>query len=156
MKYFLLVSVAYLAVLGYIFNQPIASSSPEPVNHYLICERGNYASELHCLTNIYRESMELPTLAYSSEAEAVAMERSKHLCKTNTFTHDGWTEFLDIDYVKAGENLSRGYKTPSEAFKALKASPTHRENIEGNGTALGVYTVPCGGSNLTAQVFIQE
>ena len=119
-----------------------------------ICQ-DNEACELFELTNSHRHSEGLPKLAYSKDAESVAKSRANHLCETNTFTHDGWVDFLNIDYIKAGENLAKGFPSQSEAFNALKASPTHLANIEGDWDSLGVYTEPCGGQNITVQIFIR-
>lgn len=127
----------------------------ESVDHSLVCQRQNYASKIHCLTNDHRESIVKPLLKYSAEAESIAKKRADHLCKTNTFSHNNWESFVDIEYVKAGENLTRNFDDSSKAFDALLDSPTHKENIESDWTHLGVYTNACSGSNITVQIFIQ-
>ena len=133
------------------------SSQPEVVHTVQapeICQ-DNEACELFELTNSHRLTEGLPKLTYSKDAESVAKARAKHLCETNTFTHDGCVDFLNIDYTRAGENLARGFVSQQEAFDALKASPAHLENIEGGWDSLGVYTDECGGRSITVQIFMQ-
>ena len=72
------------------------------------------------------------------------------------FCGEKWTKFIKqsgIDYSKAGENLAKGYQTPSKAVQALINSPTHYKNIIGDYTHIGVYTEDCGGKMLTTQTF---
>lgn len=150
---------ALAIALSIIGGVAVYSHSEQPeITHAIqapeICQ-DNEACELFELTNSYRLSVGLPRLAYSKDAESVAKARAVELCETNTFTHDGWVDFLNIGYTKAGENLARGYLSQSKAFGALKASPTHLDNIEGDWNALGVFTEDCSGLNITVQIFIQ-
>lgn len=156
MKALYIVSAIYLILLGTVVSQPAPAVEVEAISPYIVCERDTYASNLHCATNAHRESVGLHALAYSPEAESVAEARSKHLCTTSTFTHEGWERFLDIDYTSAGENLATGFQTPSEALQGLLNSPTHKDNIEGDWTSMGTFTEPCGGKNLTVQIFTKE
>jgi len=156
MKLFFTLSAFYIIAIGLLVAVPIEAKPIDGLDPYLICKRETYASEVHCLTNQYREKQGLPPLQYSSKAEQVAKSRSQHLCDTNTFTHDGWLQFVGFEYYKVGENLARGYETPSKALEALIASPTHKKNIEAPWDALGVYTVNCNGTNYTTQIFMTE
>lgn len=157
MKLLLAFASIYTFWLGFwYFNQPpieqVSAYTPSPL---LLCERETYASEVFCQTNEYRVNNGLHQLLYSAEAERTAKARAEHLCETSTFTHDGWTDFVRFEYIKAGENLAKGFNSPQEAFTALVNSPTHLDNIVGDWTHSGVYTEPCGGRNITVSIFMK-
>ena len=153
MKALYIVSAIYLILLGTVVSQTAPAVEVQSISPYIVCERDTYASNLHCATNAHRETVGLPALAYSPEAESVAEARAKHLCITSTFTHEGWVDFIDFDYTSAGENLATGFQTPSEALQGLLNSQTHKDNIEGDWTAMGTFTEPGGGKNLSVQLF---
>ena len=153
MKYYLILVIILFGFAVFMEFKPEPTHTAVATNQ--TCEFDTYACKVYHLTNLHRESEGLDMLAYSNDAESVAEARAKHLCKTNTFSHDGWTEFLNIDYTKAGENLAIHYLTPQEATQALIDSPTHLENIEGDWTALGVYTEPCNEQDITVQIFVK-
>ena len=78
-----------------------------------------------------------------------AYVRAYELCEKNQFSHDGWVKSFEglkhdgPNYM--GENLAKGFNSPSEAHKALMASPTHKANIEKpEYTKLGVAEGSCG------------
>lgn len=155
MKALYIVSAIYLILLGTVVSQPAPDVEVQAISPYTICERDTYASNLHCATNAHRESVGLPALAYSPQAESVAKKRAAHLCETDTFTHDGWKDAIDFNYTKAGENLAKNFDTPQGAVKGLLSSKSHRAAIEGSYSSLGVATEYCGGRNITVQIFTQ-
>lgn len=158
MKLFYLFSLTYLATFAMFLASvpPEEPLEPITIDPYLICERGTYATEIHCLTNQHRESIGSKVLSYSNQAESMAKARAAHLCLTGTFSHDGWEGFIDFDNSRVGENLANRYATPGEAFTALLNSPSHRKNIEDKWDAMGVWTEACDGRNVTAQIFMSE
>lgn len=120
----------------------------------------SYAEKVYCLTNSYRKDNGLSQLEYSEELIEVSKQKSDHMCENNYFSHDyedrNWTYYIEnnsIKYEKAGENLARYFNDPSDAMKALVASPTHKDNLLGDYTHLGVYTASCNGINYTTQTF---
>ena len=151
----------YLALVITLFGFAVFMEfKPEPTRTTLAtnqtCESSTYSCDVYKLTNEHRKTNGLQELSYSKAAESVAEARVKHLCETNTFTHDGWTGFFDFKYRKSGENLARNFVSPQGAFAGLKASPAHLKNIEDDWDALGVYTEPCNGRIITAQIFMKE
>lgn len=153
MKYYLALVITLLGFAVFMEFKPEPTHTAVATNQ--TCESSAYACDVYNLTNEHRKANGLQELAYSKSAESVAEARAKHLCETDTFTHDGWTGFFDFKYRRSGENLAIHYLTPQEATQALIDSPTHLENIEGDWTALGVYTEPCNGKDITVQIFIQ-
>ena len=150
----------YLALVITLFGFAVFMEfRPEPTHTAIAtnqtCDSSAYACDVYNLTNEHRKTNGLQELAYSKAAESVAEARAKHLCETDTFTHDGWTGFFDFKYRKSGENLARNFESPQGAFDGLKASPTHLKNIEDDWDALGVFTEPCNGKDITAQIFIK-
>lgn len=158
MKTFYLIAATYFAVvflfMGYQ-RLPEANTQVR-LSPYLVCQRETYASEVHCLTNQHRQDNQMHLLHYSPQAEQIAKKRAEHLCTTNTWTHDGWVDFLDIEYRKAGENLTHYFNAPDKAVKGLLSSPLHKKNIEGDWDSMGVWTEPCGTRNVSVQIFIKE
>ena len=120
----------------------------------------DYANQIYCQTNNYRIENNLDKLSYSIELTYISKQKSDDMCERKYFSHDyegrSWVYFIqnsDIVYLKAGENLAKGYDTASEAMQALINSPTHKDNIIGDYTHIGVYTAECGGINYTTQTF---
>ena len=154
---FIALAIANIAVLAY---KPTEAVHVPTANPYAVCYSTDYASQLQCDTNHYRANNGLEPLYNDERLVEVSKQKSDDMCKRNYFAHDyqgrKWTYFIknsDVPYKKAGENLAKGYDTPSDALEALIASPTHRANLLGDYTHIGVYTASCGGKNYTTQTF---
>lgn len=152
MKHYLALVITLFGFAVFMEFKPEPTQTTTTANQ--ICKSSAYACEVYNLTNEHRNVNGLQELVYSKAAESVAEARAKHLCETNTFTHDGWTGFFDFKYRKSGENLAKGFVSPQGAFDGLKASPTHLKNIEDDWDALGVFTEPCNGNPVSVQIFI--
>ena len=120
-----------------------------------VCSHSDYASQVHCLTNIHRVENGIRELRHSPKAQSVAKKRADFLCRAGTFSHDGWKDAIDFNYRKAGENLAQNFDTPQGAVKGLLLSKSHRAAIEGSYSSIGVATEYCGGRNITVQIFTQ-
>ncbi len=94
-----------------------------------------FAAEVLRLVNVERADKELDPLTQDKTLAKVAAVRAAE--SSARFAHlrpDGRavsTAFSDVElsYSAAGENLSRGYTTPSALVKAWMASETHKNNI---------------------------
>ena len=75
-----------------------------------------------------------------------AEERAKDIFETKLFSHEDRNGKIPyktiinmcIEYAHAGENLSTDFQHPEEAHYALMNSPTHKANIIGDYTDMGV------------------
>ena len=147
-----------LAIITILFVLSYYSGREDTYSYSGVCSRNTYASEIHCLTNAYRQEHGLSLLKQSNELESISLKKSKDMCDRNYFDHNYngelWTRYVDeIEYKSAGENLAKGYERPSEAFDALIKSPLHKANIVGKYTHLGVFSYYCKGQMLTTQTF---
>ncbi len=94
-----------------------------------------FSAEVLRLINEERAEKELEPFVSDAKLVKVAAVRAKE--SATKFAHerpDGRsvsTAFQDEDitFIKAGENLGKGYKTPEELVKAWMDSKTHRANI---------------------------
>ena len=94
-------------------------------------EMRDLAVEAYELTNIYRESKGLATLAWSERLAVDALVRAEEIEKRFSHTRPPGTQWytLDSDYMY-GENLAQGYGYANEVVQAWIDSPAHRENLE--------------------------
>ena len=94
-----------------------------------------FSAEVLRLVNEERAKQELEPFKTDAKLAKVAAVRAKE--STTKFAHerpDGRsvsTAFADEDitFIKVGENLGKGHKTPDELVKAWMESKTHRANI---------------------------
>lgn len=109
-------------------------------------------SDMIQLTNEYRDGLGLSKLTINDKLMTSAREKADTLCRTGEWSHEAGNEPFSepikragYRYTKAGENLARRHETVPGAFEALKASPTHHENIIGAYNDIGVGYSFCGG-----------
>ena len=114
---------------------------------------GEFSAEVLRLVNEERAKQELEPLEADAKLAKVAAVRAEE--SATKFAHerpDGRsvsTAFADEDitFIKAGENLGKGYKTPDALVKAWMESKTHRANIlskEFTAAELGFFTNSAG------------
>lgn len=75
-----------------------------------------------------------------------AQARAEYLCKTDTFSHEGFVaaDFSGLKFHWGGENLAEGFDDATSTNTAWMNSPMHRANILGkNFQQIGVGT-DCG------------
>ena len=101
-----------------------------------------YASEITSsnivyLTNQTRSAYGLNTLSNNGQLQAAALAKANNMFELQYWDHFGpngespW-QFIraaGYDYVYAGENLARGFRTSEGVHEAWMASPTHKANI---------------------------
>jgi uncharacterized protein YkwD len=103
-------------------------------------------SDLYSLTNEHRQSNNLNDLTPNPRLEAAAAAKAEDMLSNQYWSHYapngiGPWEFIKesgYDYTNAGENLAVGYPTSISAFEGWLASASHRANIEGEYTEIGV------------------
>lgn len=142
-------------IIGFVLGIFIQAPQVPPQKAYEPpCD--TYTHKVYCLTNKERKH----PLEYSKQLTKVSKNKARDICTKGYWSHDTkdykWTKFIKdegINYQRAGENLAKNFNTPEAAIKGLMNSPSHKENILGDYTHLGVYTEPCNGQNITVQTF---
>lgn len=102
------------------------------------------------LTNVERQKYGLPVLTENSRLNSAALAKANNMFKEQYWDHFGpngetpW-QFIKgagYQYIYAGENLAKGFKSSEGVVQAWMASPTHRENIlSGNYKEVGIATL---------------
>ncbi len=102
------------------------------------------------LTNQQRAAAGLNTLNTDSRLSAAALAKANNMLEQQYWDHfgpNGESPWMFISasgyqYVYAGENLAKGFRTAEGVHEAWMASPTHKENImSGNYKDIGVAVV---------------
>ena len=94
--------------------------------------------ELVRLVNLHRTAKRVRTLRWSSAAARVAFQHSIDMRHRDYFSHanpDGQSPFdrlerAGVRYVRAGENIAFGYRSPEQVLQGWLESPGHRKNLE--------------------------
>jgi len=89
------------------------------------------------LTNQARSSYGLNTLSNNGKLEAAALAKANNMFELQYWDHFGpngespwqFIKAAGYNYVYAGENLARGFRTSEGVHEAWMASPTHKANI---------------------------
>ena len=89
------------------------------------------------LTNVARSTAGLPPLKSESRLTKAVLGHALDMAVRNFFDHtnpDGqepWDRMQEAgyDWIRAGENIAAGQKTPEEVVQAWMDSPGHRQNI---------------------------
>lgn len=108
------------------------------------------AGNIISLTNQERISKGLNSLEISAQLSSAALAKANNMFEEQYWDHFGpngespW-QFIrasGYEYVYAGENLAKGFRTAEGVHEAWMASPTHRANIvSGNYKEIGVAVV---------------
>jgi len=105
------------------------------------------SSNIISLTNQARSSYGLNTLANNGKLQAAALAKANNMFELQYWDHFGpngespwqFIKAAGYNYVYAGENLARGFRTAEGVHEAWMASPTHKANIvSGNYKDIGV------------------
>ncbi len=115
--------------------------------------------------NQYRQSKNLPLLAYDPVVAAQAKAHSEEMAKKSILSHDGFHERFEsvseaMAVQSAAENVAtnRGYSQPEvTAIQSWLESPGHHHNIVGryNTTGIGVVQNARGDYYFT-QIFVRK
>ncbi len=126
---------------------------------------GSYESQVVDLVNKERAAQGLAPLAYNAELSKVAEAKAADLRDKNYFSHTSPTygspfdmmKSFGIRYTAAGENIAKGYMSPSSVMDGWMNSPGHKANIMNtNFTEIGVgYVSGDNGTGYWVQMFIR-
>lgn len=132
--------LVFVNILPGSFSGLVTKVSAESVNSQTLIQ----------LTNHDRKFYGLNELKSSSQLSAAALAKANDMLTKQYWDHFGpsgetpW-QFIrgaKYDYVYAGENLAKGFKSSEGVHQAWMASPTHKENIlSGNYKDVGVAVV---------------
>jgi len=98
-----------------------------------------FADEVFRLTNVERANAGLPAFTTMPSLTQVAVVRANEAIQL--FSHDrpdgrdcftAYTE-LNVAYIRAGENIAMGQRSPAEVVRGWMNSPGHRTNILNRG-----------------------
>ena len=135
---------------GQIINIPTLNASVDA-----------YEREVVRLVNLERAKAGLSSLEYDWQLSRVARYKSEDMQKNKYFSHTSPTygspfnmmKSFGISYKTAGENIARGYQTPSAVVNGWMNSNGHRANILNSSfTHIGVGYVANG--NYWTQMFV--
>ncbi len=135
---------------GQIINIPTLNASVDA-----------YEREVVRLVNLERAKAGLSPLEYDWQLSRVARYKSEDMQKNKYFSHTSPTygspfnmmKSFGISYKTAGENIAKGYQTPSAVVDGWMNSKGHRANILNSSfTHIGVGYVASG--NYWTQMFV--
>ena len=89
------------------------------------------------LTNQERQAVGLPALSNNAQLASAALAKANDMFAKQYWDHFGpngetpwqFIKAAGYNYVYAGENLGKGFRTTEGLVEAWMASPTHRDNI---------------------------
>ena len=122
-------------LLPYITSQPPATNA------------SGYAEEVARLVNIERAKYNLPALVINARLAAAAQQRAQELLvKYDHLRPDGRNAFSILDeygvtYSQCAENIAIGYSSPGIVVQLWMNSASHRANILGEFSQIGVGVV---------------
>ena len=119
--------------------------------------------KLVTLINNYRESIGLNTLEVINHISYKSEEHNFYMIDNNVVNHDYFQQRADnlmevLGAEKVGENIAYNYQTAESAFAAWLNSPSHKANMEGDYTHIGisVTTNPDTGRKYYTNMFIKK
>jgi len=125
-------------------------------------DTSGWAAEVVRLVNAERAKAGLSALAADTALSAAAQQRAREITISFQHTRPGgraWHTVLGahgVTYLRAGENIAYGQKTPADVMSGWMNSSGHRANILGDFTKLGVGVFVKNGTVHWAQLFIRE
>lgn len=124
--------VAMMFILMVLFLSPLIYTIYTPKYKPLLSSDSTSIQSLQMFStmNKWREASMLEPYAVSQDLCSFAKRRLEEVKKD--FSHNGFRNNAPEGFKKLGENLSKGYPSVEEAFKALLASPSHRETLNNN------------------------
>lgn len=112
----------------------------QPVDHIVVIgtkepvvsQNSGFESEVIRLTNVERQNAGLGILGHNSALDAGVAIRSSEIVGTWSHTRPNGSSFstaFNVRYTLIGENIAKGYPTPSSVINGWMNSPGHRANI---------------------------
>lgn len=95
------------------------------------------------LINAHRVSIGLNALEKINHMSYKSEEHDNYMIANNVVNHNDFVARSEnimktLGAKSVGENIAYNYNTPQAVLKAWLASPSHKENIEGNFTHFGI------------------
>lgn len=123
----------------------ISRSSDVSTSDVLAYATNMSIGDLLAAANESRAANGLATLQLNNQLNSSAQAKAQHMIANDYWDHiapDGTEPWYFFDqsgynYVRAGENLARGFDTGYEANTGWMNSPTHRDNILGDYSDVG-------------------
>ena len=119
--------------------------------------------KLVTLINNHRQSLGLNTLEVINHISYKSQEHNIYMIDNNVFNHDYFQQRSDnlirvLGAERVGENIAYNYQTAESVFAAWLNSPSHKANIEGDYTHLGisVTTNPDTGRKYYTNMFMRK
>lgn len=120
-------------------------------------------SKLIVLINDYRQSKGLNPLTVINHISYKSEEHNYYMIDNNVVNHDYFQQRSDnlvrvLGAEKVGENIAYNYQTAESAMSAWLNSPSHKANIEGDYTHLGISVTinPDNGKKYYTNMFIKK
>lgn len=120
-------------------------------------------SKLISLINDYRQSKGLNPLTVINHISYKSEEHNFYMIDKNVVNHDYFQQRSDnlvrvLGAEKVGENIAYNYQTAESAMSAWLNSPSHKANIEGDYTHLGISVTinPDNGKKYYTNMFIKK
>lgn len=120
-------------------------------------------SKLISLINDYRQSKGLNPLTIINHISYKSEEHNFYMIDNNVVNHDYFQQRSDnlvrvLGAEKVGENIAYNYQTAESAMSAWLNSPSHKANIEGDYTHLGISVTinPDNGKKYYTNMFIKK
>ncbi|MFY8009277.1 MAG: CAP domain-containing protein [Flavobacterium sp.] len=120
-------------------------------------------SKLITLINDYRQSKGLNPLTVINHISYKSEEHNFYMIDNDVVNHDYFQQRSDnlvrvLGAEKVGENIAYNYQTAESAMSAWLNSPSHKANIEGDYTHLGISVTinPDNGKKYYTNMFIKK
>jgi uncharacterized protein YkwD len=120
-------------------------------------------SKLITLINDYRQSKGLNPLTVINHISYKSEEHNFYMIDNNVVNHDYFQQRSDnlvrvLGAERVGENIAYNYQTAESAMSAWLNSPSHKANIEGDYTHLGISVTinPDNGKKYYTNMFIKK
>ncbi len=115
------------------------------------------------LINNHRESIGLNALEVINHISYKSEQHNYYMIDNNLVNHDNFQQRSDnlkqvLGAIKVGENIAYNYSTADGAVSAWLNSPTHRANIEGDYTHIGISVTsdPATGKKYYTNIFMKR
>lgn len=150
-KYF--APLCFLLVLSCSDDKEV---SPELPNEIAITD------QILALVNEHRQGIGLSSLSKNTTAEELAIEHTQYMIGRSQISHDGFENRSDElgeleNAVATGENVAAGQTSATAVMNAWLNSVTHKENIEGNFTHIGIAAIQnTNGTYYYTQLFLRK
>jgi len=136
------------------FDEQIVPISQEELDRQLAKDKKNVSDKILIEINKDRKSQGLLELSdATTTAKFLALQHNDYQISENTISHDdsqlrSCTIFKLEQARSTGENVASGYETAEAVVNAWLGSPSHRENIRGDFSKIGIGSTLSGEGEL--------